>query len=227
MPKEVVVNAWCDPCYSEGDHTPAEEVTITLADVARSRPQVLLLCERHRKEHYEPLRELLEEFGMTAGMDAPVRPVKSRRSPVRVEYGPFPEGAWECPYPDCDAADLNGKDRVQRHMRQVHGVSLGEFLTSTSTGPATDLQEHWRKEPTKEPTTEMPLRAIPSTGVAMFCPIEDCVQSRNHNGPSKNKNSLSTHFTQRHGIPIGQWFRDHPDVDPESLLVRVEGDTLV
>jgi len=217
MPKEVVVNAWCDPCYREGDHTPAEEVTIALGDLARNRPQVLLLCERHRKEHYEPLRELLEEFGMAADMDAPVRPVKSRRSPVRVEYGPFPDGEWECPYPDCGTADLNGKDRVQRHMRQVHGVSLGEFLTDHPS----QLQDE--DSPSQKPTADMPLRHIPQEGVAMYCPVDGC----NLNGtPSKNKRALSTHFTQRHGIPIAQWFRQHPEVNPESLLVFKE-ETLV
>lgn len=74
--------------------------------------------------------------------------------------------------------------------------------------------------PDEEPsTTRMPLRSIPQEGVAMYCPFEDC--SLNRDGkPSKNKRSLATHFTQRHGIPIAEWFRQHPDVDPQSLVVQ-------
>lgn len=214
MPKEVVVNAWCDPCFAEGEHEPAEEYTLGFADLARMRPRTLLLCERHRKEVYEPLRNLVEEFGATAGSELPGPVKKSRqRGPRALDYGPFPEGQWECPVPDCDSADLKDRTAVQRHTRIVHGVILGELLAGRA--PAGEDREERR------PTPEMPLRNIPEQGVPMFCPFDDCNLGRGGK-PSKNKRSLATHFTQRHGIPIGEWFRDHPEVDPESLLVRDE-----
>lgn len=220
MPKEVVINAWCDPCYREGEHTPAEEVTAALGDLARMRPQGLLLCERHRKEFYEPLRELLEEFGAQVG-DAPT-PVKKTRAKARrgSNYGPFPAGEWECPLPDCDATDLKDKTAVQRHTRMIHGVMLGDVLAeSTGAAPAPSAAP---VEPRK-PTADMPLRNIPEQGVKMFCPVEGCNLAEK---PSKNKRSLAVHFSQRHGIPIAEWFRQHPDVDPESLMVPGD-DTLI
>jgi len=219
MPKEVVVNAWCDPCYRDGVHTPGEEVTLALGDLARFKPQVMLLCEPHRKEFYEPIRELLEEYGAATGTDASTPVPAKRRSSTRTRsaYGPYPEGEWPCPYPDCDRQDLPNKEALQRHIRMVHGVTLGDFLAQRG-DPATP----------KAPTSHMPLRAIPEQGVPMYCPMEDCSLSRSHDGPSKNKRALAAHFPKRHGAPMGEWFRDHPEVDPESLCQREsDQDTLV
>ena len=222
MPKEIVVNAWCDPCYAEGEHSPGDEVTIAVADLARMKPRTLLLCERHRKEVYDPLREFLVVYGVATDTDAPTpSPAKRRATSTRTrsDYGPYPEGEWVCPHPECDRSDLKDKEKLQRHMRADHEITLGDFLA----------QHGGVVEPTPpRATPDMPLRSIPETGIKMFCPFEDCKFNRAGGSPSKNKRALAQHFSQRHGVPMGQWFRDHPEVDPESLCVReADEDTLV
>lgn len=118
MPKELVVNNWCDPCYAADEKVPGEEVTVALGDLGRMKPRTMLLCERHRKEFYEPLRELAEQHGDTSGEAPTVKPQAKRG-------GGRPSIA-ELTCPVC-GHQATTKDALRAHARAAHDKSLAEL----------------------------------------------------------------------------------------------------
>lgn len=220
----------CDICDAKDIQAEGQEETITLNNL---KPRILAMCDTCRKEYYEPLETVLQQLGQIASGDlmrfggkAPTLPSSktgTRRFKVSDEaYGPFAAGKWVCPFVDesgkCTARPLQDKASVQKHFRATHHMTLGEYLSGHA--PAQD-----ELDLTGGPTSEMPLRHIPDQGIRIFCPVPECNLHKDyqgesrHVGPAKNKRSLQTHFNQRHEIPMGEWFRQHPEVDPESLLV--------
>lgn len=119
MPKELVINPWCDPCYEADERVLGEEVTLAFGDLGRMRPRVMLLCERHRKEFYDPLRELAEKFGDTSGEAPTVKP--SGRKGV----GGRPSVA-DLTCPECGHVTPS-KDALRSHARSSHDKSLAEL----------------------------------------------------------------------------------------------------
>lgn len=91
MPKEVTINAWCDPCFREGKRVEAEEYTLAFGDLARLQPRSLLLCEGHRSKAYDPLRMLAEEFGAKLGGDTShsKRPKQENEEDLTCPHGCF------------------------------------------------------------------------------------------------------------------------------------------
>lgn len=222
----------CDICDEKDIQAEGEEETVTLNNL---KPRILAMCPTCRKEIYEPLEQALARVGQVVRGDlkastkhSPLLPPSGvKRVHVSdADYGPFEPGKWECPYvaasgESCPSTNLKDKQGVQKHMRQHHdGITLGEYLAQRSGQDELPLGDGPRA------TAEMPLRNIPETGIAMWCPVGDCnlaqgyVGDARNVGPAKNKRSLSTHFNQRHDIPIGEWFRQNPEVDPTSLLVH-------
>lgn len=117
MPKELVVNAWCDPCFREGERVEAEEVTVALGHLGNMKPQVMLLCERHRKEHYDPLLTLLEEFGQASDK------AKKAGSIPKAEGG----DPGNSPCPQCGHVAPN-RSALGHHARSAHQMTITELL---------------------------------------------------------------------------------------------------
>lgn len=70
MPRQLTITDYCDPCFAEGQHSEAAEFNIALGELGINKPRTILLCERHRKEHYDGLRDLLRDYGSTKPLDA-------------------------------------------------------------------------------------------------------------------------------------------------------------
>lgn len=118
MAREFVTHIWCDVCLeqddirTEGSETPA----ITIGNM---KPRVLALCDTHMKEHYEPVKQMLQELGQP--VDLPVQ--RSHRSD-RVEEGE----EMECPYPGCTGyGPYRLKSSLRNHFKDVHGTTLVEW----------------------------------------------------------------------------------------------------
>jgi hypothetical protein len=212
MAREITVSLWCDPCLAQDIRTVGEETPPI--PIGAAKPRILCLCKEHW-EVYEQFADLLKEHGQVVDH---LNPAPKRTSPgsggrrTHTDYGPFPEGKWECPVPDCgshNAKSLKEKSSVHGHMRKQHGVTLGEYL-----------REHADEPEAPAATNDMPMRNI-SNDVKVWCPHPDCADRAK---PFKNKSSLGVHFNNgarsAHGVPMGEWFRQHPEIDPEVALLR-------
>lgn len=226
MAKEILTRVWCDLCLGEDEER--EEAThtnnaVTLGLGGRARPLTLDLCERHLKELLEPLAEALAAYGAPVG-DTPL--ASPRRGSYKRKDGPF-----RCLVEGCDAALLSTIDSFGKHLRKQHGIGVRQYRDRYGEPlPVGGQASHQREaEPDlfadeslrRGPSPEMPLRHIPELGVPMYCPFEDCTLGVGRR-PAKNKRSLSAHFSKAHEVGMAEWFRQHPEVDPESLLVRDE-----
>lgn len=126
--REVIVKTWCDACAAsaENDRTEGDELVLTFGELG-STPLTLALCERHAKELYVPLRDLLVGFGQPpAGADKqPTRRKKPGiKPPPEVEALELADGTWPCPA--CSHVALNRK-ALQTHVRARHRTTLAEL----------------------------------------------------------------------------------------------------
>lgn len=128
MAREVRVLLWCDPCLGEETQEPGEELTLGLPTVSNNHLKTLTLCERHRKEIYEPLAVALGEFGVrpesTPKSSAPKAPgavpMSTRKSNTRGG------GGFPCPVEGCDA-DLSTRNSLQGHVVRTHNRTLDQL----------------------------------------------------------------------------------------------------
>lgn len=128
MAREVVTRIWCDVCldndqYAEGVETPP----ITIGSL---KPRVLALCERHQKEVFEPMRELLTNLGQVLpGTNGPAFPGTSPGS-----------GVWPCPVPNCpkNRKPYGHEQSLRNHARQVHHLPISELRERVEAGEVFD-----------------------------------------------------------------------------------------
>jgi hypothetical protein len=122
MAREVTINTWCDNHLKRHEErVPGEEVIVALGELGIHKQLTLALCEPCRKEFYEPLRELLWQYGQRVGAgDEPVTQPSKR---VR----PAPEEWLDCPAPGCNHRSPN-KNALGSHVRSMHDTTLAELL---------------------------------------------------------------------------------------------------
>lgn len=116
MAREVITRVWCDLCLSEDTQTEGVETPpITLGG---HKPRVLALCDVHTKEVYDPLRDLLREFGQVVDETAVRLPGTSPGS-----------GIFPCPDPTCHkhVKPFKHEQSLRNHAKGVHGKSVTEL----------------------------------------------------------------------------------------------------
>lgn len=199
MPKEVVVNQWCDPCYQDGEHTEAEEVTIALGDLARMRPRTVLLCERHRKEHYEPLRELLEAFGSVLP-DTPAMPTAAKRPKGEAHL----RGPFKCEVEGCTARPLISSGSFSSHVRKQHGISgVKEYrrIYGELKRVGTEEEAETTPEPDLFEGDDADESTGPIGGSEAVCEVPGCGKVYSHAlGNNRPAQALGVHLARAHGI---------------------------
>jgi len=179
MPKLVIVNSLCDPCYRDGEESAGEEVVVAFGDLARSKPQVMLTCERHRKEFYDPLRELLEAFGASPEGSAPAGgSTKARKDR---EPGPF-----KCMVEGCTAVPLKNVGSFNAHVRQKHDLTRGAYVEIYG-------------EPQQLGQQSLPIDTTPIGDSVATCP--ECEKVYSHElGNNRPLQALGVHLARVHGI---------------------------
>lgn len=139
MARELTMNLWCDVCLAAGDREQAEgEYTITVVGVLQSRPRLVALCERHRKEHYDPIVTLLQDFSSVpdaapkatkkaaAAAAASGGREKSAEDPSRGTTAGVLRGGGGEICPKC-GHELTGLPGMQRHAVEDHGRTLAQL----------------------------------------------------------------------------------------------------
>lgn len=106
MVREVIT--WCSPCFAEDVREQATTVVIALDAL---KPRALDVCERHRKELVEPLRELLSEMGVIVDSSTPAP--QSRSSSYSYEHA--------CSFDGCGKSFKSSKS-LSTHRRVVHNI---------------------------------------------------------------------------------------------------------
>jgi hypothetical protein len=120
MAREVIVKTWCDPCLGEDAHSEGRELpALHLPELPGPKPRVIALCERHEKEVYQPLLNLLLEYGQPVDDDG-------NPSGPRGRYGQA-SGPDAVTCPDCGHVSPN-RSALSSHSRGQHGKSLAQLL---------------------------------------------------------------------------------------------------
>lgn len=117
MPTEVLIRAWCDPCYRDGVHE--EGISRTLG-IDRAKPRKLILCERHQKELVGPLEELLNEMGAPVDAADVAAPSAGSGGVVITDETQY-----------CKLCQpnkpLKNKSSLASHVRQYHEMYMHEY----------------------------------------------------------------------------------------------------
>lgn len=117
MAREILVKLWCDPCLAQDERVEGRELPpLLLPELTGRRPRVLTLCERHEKEVYTPIVELLEEHGQPVNEEG----VPSSSGTLAPSLQPV--NCPECGHTSPNRAALAG------HARKRHDKTLGEVL---------------------------------------------------------------------------------------------------
>lgn len=132
MARELEIKIWCDPCFVEDIKTEGEELAPVA--LAGTKPKVLAMCERHRKELYDPFVAVLTEYGVTLEQLGRTRPgVKKSPTASSASEGAPPSQATDSSTgrpvqcPDCTESRKNPAG-VSKHLRSEHGKSLFEAI---------------------------------------------------------------------------------------------------
>lgn len=121
MAREIIVHLWCDPCLAEDQRVEGQELPpLVLPEVPGNRPRVAAVCERHRKELYQPLIDLLTEHGQALDEDG--NPTGPRGGSYGKAKG---DKAMTCP--ECGHTSPN-KGALSSHVRNMHDTTLAELL---------------------------------------------------------------------------------------------------
>lgn len=125
MAREVVIYTWCDVCFGRHqERNEGEEFTLALSELGMNKPLTLSMCEAHRKEFYDDLRDLLQEFGQkTEPRAAKKTPTTGATSGTAKTGRPSRE---ELTCPECGHQAPN-KSALASHARHMHSTSVAEL----------------------------------------------------------------------------------------------------
>lgn len=120
MAREVVVHLWCDPCLAEDQHVEGQELPpLHLPELTGNRPRVAAVCERHYKELYQPLLDLLEEHGQPVDEEGNPTAVRGKGRPRKSDQ------PMSCP--SCGHTSPN-RGALASHVKLMHSTTLAELL---------------------------------------------------------------------------------------------------
>lgn len=138
MARELVTHIWCDACLAtpEGEepvYTKAEELPPTT--MGAMKPRLLALCEPHRKEYYDPFRELLQRLGQ----------VVPDTGPRAVSAAPAAPGrkVWPCPVPTCPrhTQPFSNKTSRSSHAQREHGATITQLRQQYPGAPSSETDQ--------------------------------------------------------------------------------------
>lgn len=115
MAREIVTKIWCDPCsIRSGDGDPElSEATEEIVQIGTAKPRLIAVCEVHRKELIDPLREIIKDLPTLDSANGPMKPRSSGE--VNTEL------CKECNTP------LKNRSSLTSHVRQIHNLTVGEY----------------------------------------------------------------------------------------------------
>lgn len=116
MAREIQTFTWCDVCLENEERTDAIEVSVQMDAL---KPRVIAMCEPHRKQFIDPLRDLLIEHGQTTNS-----PSSTSASPVPGGGG-GQFGLFECGM--CDKGPYAHKQSLRSHIRATHNMTVTEY----------------------------------------------------------------------------------------------------
>ena len=121
MARQVIVQTLCDPCLAKGEEVDAEE--LPPLGLVGNKPRVLALCDVHRKEVYEPLVQMVKDYGQIVDIEPAT--ASTPRKPAKAAAAPAPASA-ALPCPECEAAgtprSFNAPQGLGAHRYRAHGV---------------------------------------------------------------------------------------------------------
>lgn len=183
MAREIVTRIWCDVCLHEGEQVEAEEMPPVA--IGTMKPRLLALCERHTKELFIPLRDVLVELGQ-------IIPATGLGSAGGSAGGGSSEiGVWPCPVPDCDkhATPYTHKQSLRNHCRDVHDSTLSALRTKYPAGKDED--------PTSN--QQVARRNEQVTAKSVTCP--ECEKPFRFPEYAQPTRALGVHRAKEHGVP--------------------------
>jgi len=124
MSREIHVLKWCDACTAEIADSDGAVEPATSEVVINGR--TLDLCDRHTKGLWQPLSELLDEYGMRSDQLV-AAPPQRRASPgtgtsghsVSSSFTKGQHGPWHCL---CNAKPFATGDELAAHLRTRHKI---------------------------------------------------------------------------------------------------------
>jgi hypothetical protein len=106
---------------AQGSEVAAEE--LPPLPLIGNKPRVLALCDVHRKEVYEPLVEMVKEFGQIVDIDGTAATAPKRSASRSSSPAPSSDALW-CP--ECEAAgtprSFTAPQGLGAHRYRAHGV---------------------------------------------------------------------------------------------------------
>lgn len=123
MARQIIENVLCDVCLHE-DETFVEAGEIPPVTVGNAKPRVLALCERHRKELWEPFQSVLMELGQVDPRAAATR--SAARSAPTPRGFKVSGGEHFCPDPECPKHTDGFKwpQGLRSHAEKHHETTL-------------------------------------------------------------------------------------------------------
>lgn len=128
MAREVVTRTWCDVCLGNDDEQVPGTPVVLAVDVDGRPPPLrrVDLCDRHRVEVIEPVRGLLDDYGV---------PLDQQPSIAKQQRG----GGFHCVLPACtdhDGKGFSSYGSLGSHIRQIHGMTTREYRNAVGDAAA-------------------------------------------------------------------------------------------
>lgn len=119
MAREVVLQVWCDPCLANDIHEPAVPQDPRIRFTLGTKEWELDTCEVHFKELLQPVVDALQEFGIK--VDGKAAAPRSKDDP---------RTCLAC------GSELGNAGSFNAHVRQQHGLKIGEYRAQYEQGAA-------------------------------------------------------------------------------------------
>lgn len=201
MARELVTHIWCDVCLSPGEGQDPEYVKgeeLPPVVLGNFKPRLLALCEPHRKEFYDPFRDMVARLGQ-------VVPEGAARPSAAPVHAP---GAYACPVPTCPkhANPYRHDTSLGSHCRREHGATLTELREQygTPAGSAGDGGQgvllHQDGVLGGEPITEQKPPNVTRTECDVLVDGEPCGKVYQWPENGRPVQALAVHKNRAHGI---------------------------
>lgn len=126
MAREVIFKTWCDLCLVEEEQVDGIELPAMALPELPGKPRTIALCEVHRKEFYDPLVELLREYGAHVDESGvPTGPRGKYKPRATTKVTATAGTGLTCP--DCQKV-VPDRSGLSSHGRQQHQKTLAVLL---------------------------------------------------------------------------------------------------
>lgn len=127
MAREVIFKTWCDLCLARDEQTEGQEIPpLLLPEIPGKQAVVVALCEVHRKEVYDPLVAILQEYGQHVDEHGnPTGPRGKYKAKPGSPAAAVIEAVPDSTCPLC-GKEMAHRGSVNSHLRNSHGTTRGE-----------------------------------------------------------------------------------------------------